>query len=49
MLRKFLRSDGGSTAVEYGLIAVLIVVAGLVALMAFADTLDRVAPAYIID
>ena len=37
-IRKLLRSAAGATAVEYGLIVALIVIAMLVALFSLADT-----------
>lgn len=37
-LRKIMRSSTGATAVEYGLIIALIVIAAMVAIMSLADT-----------
>jgi pilus assembly protein Flp/PilA len=37
MLRKLLRSVKGATAVEYGLILALVVIAAMVAIMGLAD------------
>lgn len=38
MLRKLVRSNSGATAVEYGLIVALIVIAAMGAIMSVADT-----------
>jgi pilus assembly protein Flp/PilA len=38
LLRKFLRSTTGATAVEYGLILALVVIVAMIALMGLADT-----------
>jgi pilus assembly protein Flp/PilA len=39
MIRKFLKDEGGATAIEYGLIAALIAVACIVALQAVGNEL----------
>ncbi len=39
-IRKFLRRDGGATAIEYGLIAALVSVAAIGALQAMGGSLD---------
>ena len=38
MIRKFLKDESGATAIEYGLIAALIVVASIAAIGQVADT-----------
>jgi len=38
-LKKFLRDETGATAIEYGLIAALVAVAGVVAFTATGDTI----------
>jgi pilus assembly protein Flp/PilA len=37
LISRFLTDDGGATAIEYGLIAAMVVVAALAALSAFGD------------
>lgn len=39
-IRKFLRRDGGATAIEYGLIAALVSVAAITALKAMGGSLE---------
>ncbi len=40
-LRKFAQDESGATAIEYGLIAALVSVAGITALNAMGDSLEE--------
>lgn len=40
-LRKFARNESGATAIEYGLIAALVSIAGITAMIAMGESLEE--------